>query len=260
MLLYLSSSSDSSRHPDIPSYNEVLEARDRITPHVHRTPVFTSSYLDQLTGRKLFFKCENFQKTGSFKARGAVNAVSLTIWRQHLRQEGGRCVSCQYALLNWYIYKLQQCMACHLLSHYEHMCWTNITLRNKLQLCVNQNTAFKIAFVKFRPYYSVSNVQDLSMLLCHNYNHTTFRFRFLKISFLCRQVLFSKFYIFGMTRSSDIHVQCHINHACWVVVLCFVLVIYIYIYIYINWLDSQTRDASLTSWRQPFCKMAASMT
>ena len=113
VLRYLSSSSsDSSRHPDIPSYNEVLEARDRIAPHVHRTPVFTSSYLDQLTGRKLFFKCENFQKTGSFKARGAVNAVSVTIWRQHHRQEGGRCVSCQYVLLNWYIYKLQHCMAC----------------------------------------------------------------------------------------------------------------------------------------------------
>ena len=59
----------------IPRFDDVLAARDRIAPHVHRTPVLTSSYLDQLTGAKLFFKCENFQKAGAFKARGASNAV-----------------------------------------------------------------------------------------------------------------------------------------------------------------------------------------
>ncbi|RVT84259.1 pyridoxal-phosphate dependent enzyme [Rhodobacteraceae bacterium CCMM004] len=50
-------------------------ARERIAPHVHRTPVLTSSYLDDLTGARLFFKCENFQKAGAFKVRGACNAV-----------------------------------------------------------------------------------------------------------------------------------------------------------------------------------------
>jgi threonine dehydratase len=59
----------------IPCFDDVLAARDRIAPHVHRTPVLTSSYLDQLTGAQLFFKCENFQKGGAFKARGASNAV-----------------------------------------------------------------------------------------------------------------------------------------------------------------------------------------
>ncbi|MFT5656990.1 MAG: threonine dehydratase [Gammaproteobacteria bacterium] len=59
----------------IPEFSAVLAARDRIAPYIHRTPVLTSSYLNQLTGAELFFKCENFQKAGVFKARGASNAV-----------------------------------------------------------------------------------------------------------------------------------------------------------------------------------------
>ena len=59
----------------IPTYNDVLSAVERIKPHVHRTPVLTSSYFNRLTGAELFFKCENFQKAGVFKARGASNAV-----------------------------------------------------------------------------------------------------------------------------------------------------------------------------------------
>ena len=50
-------------------------AAARIAPHVHRTPVITSKTLDDLAGRSLFFKCENLQRCGAFKARGAVNAV-----------------------------------------------------------------------------------------------------------------------------------------------------------------------------------------
>jgi threonine dehydratase len=59
----------------IPSYDDVLAAHARIAPHIHRTPVLTSSFLDALTGASLFFKCENFQKAGAFKVRGASNAV-----------------------------------------------------------------------------------------------------------------------------------------------------------------------------------------
>ena len=59
----------------IPTYDDVLAAHARIEPHIHRTPVLTSSYLDALTGAQLFFKCENFQKAGAFKVRGASNAV-----------------------------------------------------------------------------------------------------------------------------------------------------------------------------------------
>lgn len=58
-----------------PSFDEIRAARDRIAPHIHRTPVLTSQLLDQIAGARLFFKCENFQKTGSFKIRGATNAV-----------------------------------------------------------------------------------------------------------------------------------------------------------------------------------------
>jgi threonine dehydratase len=60
---------------DLPTYDDVAAAHDRIRPYIHRTPILTSEYFDGLTGAKLFFKCENFQKAGAFKARGASNAV-----------------------------------------------------------------------------------------------------------------------------------------------------------------------------------------
>jgi|TARA_Y100000310_G_scaffold159226_1_gene158776 threonine dehydratase len=57
----------------------VRQAQQRISPHIHRTPIATSALLDQICGCRLFFKCENQQKVGAFKIRGAVNAVfSLT--------------------------------------------------------------------------------------------------------------------------------------------------------------------------------------
>jgi threonine dehydratase len=57
----------------------IRAAHDRIRPYIHRTPVLTSAWLDEQCGGALFFKCENFQKVGAFKARGATNAVfSLT--------------------------------------------------------------------------------------------------------------------------------------------------------------------------------------
>ncbi|XWN34475.1 MAG: pyridoxal-phosphate dependent enzyme [Devosia sp.] len=59
----------------LPTYQDVLDAHARIEPHIHRTPVLTSSTFDGMTGAKLFFKCENFQKAGAFKVRGACNAV-----------------------------------------------------------------------------------------------------------------------------------------------------------------------------------------
>ncbi len=54
---------------------EIEEARERIGGHVHQTPVITCQALDQMAGRQLFFKCENLQKVGAFKFRGATNAV-----------------------------------------------------------------------------------------------------------------------------------------------------------------------------------------
>lgn len=59
----------------IPTFEDMLAAHERIAPHIKRTPVLTSSYLDDLVGAELFFKCENFQKAGAFKVRGASNAV-----------------------------------------------------------------------------------------------------------------------------------------------------------------------------------------
>ncbi|MET4101312.1 threonine dehydratase [Roseovarius sp. MBR-78] len=57
------------------SIDDMLAARARIAPYIHRTPVLTSSFLNNLTGADLHFKCENFQKAGAFKVRGASNAV-----------------------------------------------------------------------------------------------------------------------------------------------------------------------------------------
>lgn len=58
-----------------PSLSDIRLGHERIAAHVHRTPVLTSRLIDELAGARLLFKCENFQVTGSFKARGAANAV-----------------------------------------------------------------------------------------------------------------------------------------------------------------------------------------
>jgi threonine dehydratase len=58
-----------------PDMHAVRAAHQRILPHIHRSPVFTCASLDEQAGARLFFKCENLQKTGSFKIRGATNAV-----------------------------------------------------------------------------------------------------------------------------------------------------------------------------------------
>ena len=59
----------------IPTIEDVRAAHERIKPYIHRTPVLTSSYINGLVGGEMFFKCENFQKAGVFKVRGASNAV-----------------------------------------------------------------------------------------------------------------------------------------------------------------------------------------
>jgi threonine dehydratase len=56
-------------------FDSIQAAHERIRAHINRTPVLTSSRLDAASGASLFFKCENFQKIGAFKARGATNAV-----------------------------------------------------------------------------------------------------------------------------------------------------------------------------------------
>lgn len=67
----MSQSSNSSR----PNLADIQEAHARIKPYIHRTPVLTSETFDRMLGGKIYFKCENFQKAGAFKFRGACNAV-----------------------------------------------------------------------------------------------------------------------------------------------------------------------------------------
>jgi len=61
--------------PIQPDWNTIVAAHERIRPRIHRTPVLTSESMNALAGADLFFKCENLQKTGSFKIRGATNAI-----------------------------------------------------------------------------------------------------------------------------------------------------------------------------------------
>src|SRR5437899_1737008 len=58
------------------SYADVASAAERIAGHAHRTPVMTSRTVDERSGARVFFKCENFQRMGAFKFRGAYNAMS----------------------------------------------------------------------------------------------------------------------------------------------------------------------------------------
>lgn len=61
----------------IPTKKDIESAHDRIRPYIHRTAVMRSSGINELAGCDIFFKCENFQKIGAFKARGAMNAALL---------------------------------------------------------------------------------------------------------------------------------------------------------------------------------------
>ncbi len=60
----------------LPTYADVEDAAQRLHAHAHRTPVITSSTVDRLTGAQVYFKCENLQRVGAFKFRGAYNALS----------------------------------------------------------------------------------------------------------------------------------------------------------------------------------------
>src|ERR1700687_6432020 len=63
-------------HPLPLDYEDVAAAARRLEGHPRRTPVMTSSIVDERTGAQVFFKCENFQRMGAFKFRGAFNALA----------------------------------------------------------------------------------------------------------------------------------------------------------------------------------------
>jgi threonine dehydratase len=63
---------------------QIQEAHERIKPFIHRTSILTSNTLNKISGAELFFKCENFQKIGAFKIRGAMNAV-LSLPKEKLK-------------------------------------------------------------------------------------------------------------------------------------------------------------------------------
>src|SRR5580692_57839 len=68
--------------PILPSFDDVIAASKRIEGHAHRTPVMTSRTVNEALGAEVFFKCENLQRMGAFKFRGAFNALSKFDARQ----------------------------------------------------------------------------------------------------------------------------------------------------------------------------------
>ncbi len=70
---------------DIPNAQDIVNAEERINKYIHRTPVFTSTQINDLLGLKVYFKTENLQKVGAFKMRGAANAV-LSLTKAQLRK------------------------------------------------------------------------------------------------------------------------------------------------------------------------------
>ena len=75
----------------LPTFDDVIAAARRLDGHAHRTPVLTSSTADTALGARIFFKCENFQRMGAFKFRGAFNAMALLDAAHH--QAGVVCFS-----------------------------------------------------------------------------------------------------------------------------------------------------------------------
>ncbi len=62
--------------PELPTYDDVVRASERLAGNAHRTPVLTSATADAISGASVFFKCENFQRMGAFKFRGGYNAIA----------------------------------------------------------------------------------------------------------------------------------------------------------------------------------------
>lgn len=60
---------------NIPEFKDIVRANELITPYIHHTPVMTSKSINRIIGAEIYFKCENLQKTGAFKFRGACNAI-----------------------------------------------------------------------------------------------------------------------------------------------------------------------------------------
>lgn len=60
----------------LPTYDDVVRASETLKGVAHRTPVMTSATADRVTGAQVFFKCDNFQRTGAFKFRGAYNSIA----------------------------------------------------------------------------------------------------------------------------------------------------------------------------------------
>ena len=84
------------------TFEKILEAKKRLAPVIHRRPLDFSTTFSELTGSKLYLKCENLQKTGSFKVRGAYNKIAKLHSEGELKaivasSAGNHAQGCAYA-------------------------------------------------------------------------------------------------------------------------------------------------------------------
>ena len=73
---------------ELPEYKDIIKAHNLIRDYIHHTPVLTSKSIDEIFNTKIYFKCENFQKVGAFKFRGAINAI-LSLSEDEIRKGVG---------------------------------------------------------------------------------------------------------------------------------------------------------------------------
>ncbi len=90
----------------LPTVNHIVTAHQKIQPYIHRTPILTCQTINRMVGAELYFKCENFQKIGAFKIRGAVNTV-FSLSRAEQKQGIGTHSSGNHAQAIAYAGKLQ---------------------------------------------------------------------------------------------------------------------------------------------------------
>src|SRR5258708_10129832 len=101
-----------------PIWEAIVAAHARIAPRIHRTPVLTSASLDAITGARLFFKCENLQKTGSFKIRGASNAI-LSLTEEESADRKSTRLNSSHQIISYAVFCLKKKKICLTRVRYE---------------------------------------------------------------------------------------------------------------------------------------------
>ncbi len=149
---------------NLPSFTDVVNAYELIRPHIHHTPVLTSKSINKIIGAEIFFKCENFQKTGAFKFRGATNAV-LSLTENEAKKGVGTHSSGNHAAALTYAASLQGIKA-HIVMPY-----TAPEIKKKAVIGYGGEITFCEPTLQSRETTMQSIVDKSSITLIHSYNN-----------------------------------------------------------------------------------------